>query len=99
MQDPLVWGLPEQMLRQRLKSKYFGEGDPRSGGRGKWAREGKEANTDARYLSKQVTTVAAGDTQRQKRMYHRVFPIEEDGMFISQLLSITGAGEAAPEGH
>ena len=32
-------------------------------------------------------------------MCHRVFPVEEDRVFISRLLSITGAGEAAAEGH
>ena len=32
----------KQMLRQRVKSKYLGAGDPRSGGRGKWDREGRK---------------------------------------------------------
>ena len=61
-------------------------------------------NSGAWCFIEQVTTVASRSslqpgTLRQKRMCHRVFPVEEDRVFISRPLSITGAGEAAAEGH
>lgn len=94
----------KQMLRQRFKSKYLGAGDPRSGGRGKWDREGKEVNGGTWCFTEQVTLVASWSSRqpgqlREKRMCHSVFPVEEDREFISRLLSITGAGEAAAKGH
>ena len=61
----------KQMLRQRFKSKYLGAGDPRSGGRGKWDREGKEVNSGAWCFIEQVTTVASWSSLQPGTLWDR----------------------------
>lgn len=86
MQDPPSLNSPEADAEMGFKSTYFGRGDPRSGVGGKWDREEKEANNGAWYLTKQDARVGnwgplhLRNTERQKKMYLRVVPIEEDGI-------------------
>ena len=95
----------KQTLRQRFKSQYLRGGDSQEWGKRK-VRLGRERSEylctvlyRANYHGSELELTAARDILRQKRMCHRVFPVEEDRESISRLLSITGEGEAATEGH
>lgn len=69
------------------------------------AREGKEGRKGTWDLVKQVASVDSqsslqlGNSGRQKRMGLRGVTVKEDGVFIHQPRSVTGAGEAAAKGH
>lgn len=90
----------KQMLRQRFKSKYLGAGvgeeEVRQG------REGSEwwymVLYRASHLGGQLELAAARAAETEKNV-PQCFPSWGRQEFISRLLSITGAGEAALKGH